>query len=144
MFFAIVRFPKFRMFFFNFRAAAEPKSLPLQPPRRFHKLVLHMGVAAVTRFPSPLQSTYPAINSGGAVSTTVEPSADTNGGGQTVVCKIALHKKNVKLRNETLPLHKKNCEVSHFVVTRPPLAIVASLSDGAPQAVPVAKNYRRL
>ena len=27
-----------------------------------------------------------------------EASADTNGGGRTVACKIALHKKNVKLR----------------------------------------------
>ena len=71
-------------------------------------------------------------------------SADTNGGGQTVVCKIALHKKNVKLRNETLPLHKKNVKLHIFLVTRPPLAIVASPSDGALHAVRVAKNCRRL
>ena len=39
-----------------------------------------------------------------------------------MVCKIALHKKNVKLRNETLPLHKKNVKLHIFLVTRPPLA----------------------
>ena len=49
-------------------------------------------------------------------------SADTNGGGQTVVCKIALHKKNVKLRNETLPLHKNNVKLHILFVTRPLLA----------------------
>ena len=41
-----------------------------------------------------------------------------------MVCKIALHKKNVKLRNEKLPLHKTNVKLSlHiFFMTRPPLA----------------------
>ena len=50
------------------------------------------------------------------------PSADTYIGGQTVVCKIALHKKNAKLRNETLHLHKINVRLHIFFVTRPPLA----------------------
>ena len=57
-----------------------------------------------------------------AIASGIAPSADTNGGGQTVVCKIALHKKDVKLRNETLPLHKKNVKLHIFFVTRPPLA----------------------
>ena len=43
IFFVIFRFPSFRKNLdFFFRAAAEPKSLP--PPRRFYKLVLHIGV----------------------------------------------------------------------------------------------------
>ena len=30
--------------------------------------------------------------------------------------------KNVKLRNETLPIHKRNVKLHIFLVTRPPLA----------------------
>ena len=42
-FLQLFRFPSFRKNLnFFFRAAAEPKSLP---PRRFYKLVLHMGVS---------------------------------------------------------------------------------------------------